>query len=309
MIKKKINLDKEELINLYLVENKTVTEIAKIYNVGTATVNRFLKLYEIKKPKDLRLQAISNTKQSKTEEEKQLYSQHISEARKGKGLGIEPWNKGKKGLQVAWNKRLKMPPKFKEQVKQGIANMTEEEKEQQKINLSQALSGRIPVNKGIAMSEEQKQKLREAWPSFSEAKKREIIVQQYTTKKQNGTCSISKPEDRYYTYLIEKYGEEDVFRQYSEDPRYPFACDFYVKSIDTFIELNLSWTHGGHLFDINSEQDLQKLLFWQEKAKTSKYYENAIETWTLRDTLKHKIATDNKLNYICYYSEEELYAA
>jgi hypothetical protein len=45
----------------------------------------------------------------KTEEEKLKYSKTISEARKGKGTGIAPWNKGTKGLQVAWNKGISTP--------------------------------------------------------------------------------------------------------------------------------------------------------------------------------------------------------
>ena len=27
--------------------------------------------------------------------------------------------------------------------------------------------------------------------------------------------------------------------------RYPFACDFYISSLDLFIECNYHWTHGG----------------------------------------------------------------
>lgn len=56
--------------------------------------------------KEARRAKISTTKQNKTEEEKRQYSENLSRARKGKGLGIKPWNKGTKGLQVAWNKGL-----------------------------------------------------------------------------------------------------------------------------------------------------------------------------------------------------------
>ena len=49
---------------------------------------------------------ISETKQNKTLEEKEEYSRNISRARKGKGLGCIPWNKGTVGVCVAWNKGL-----------------------------------------------------------------------------------------------------------------------------------------------------------------------------------------------------------
>lgn len=100
------HLTKEILIDLYLAQNLTVKEIAAKYEVGMATINRLLKKYDINKSNDLRKQSISKTKQNKTIEEKLAYSQKISAARKGKGIGVIPWNKDKKGLQVAWNKGL-----------------------------------------------------------------------------------------------------------------------------------------------------------------------------------------------------------
>ena len=110
MRKKETALLTEERLNeLYLIKNLTVKEIAEEFNIGTATVNRLLKNYNIKKSEMQRRSAISKTKQNKTEEEKLLYSKHVSEARKGKGLGVTPWNKGTKGLQVAWNKGISTP--------------------------------------------------------------------------------------------------------------------------------------------------------------------------------------------------------
>lgn len=134
----------------------------------------------------------------------------------------------------------------------------------------------------------------------------EIQAKQYATKRKNCTFNTSSQEEYYYTKLCEKYGSDDVIRQY-KDKRYPFLCDFYIKSLDLFIELNINWTHGGHPFNSESQSDNETLLKWQEKAKTSKYYQNAITTWTIRDVAKITIAKANKLNYITYYKEEELY--
>lgn len=134
----------------------------------------------------------------------------------------------------------------------------------------------------------------------------EVQAKQQATKRKNGTFNTSGPEERFYVKLCEKYGSHDVIRQY-KDIRYPFLCDFYIKSIDLFIELNLSWTHGEHPFDKENPADLAKLAKWQEKATTSKYYENAITTWTKRDQVKIATAKSNKLNYIAYYKEAELF--
>ena len=105
------------------------------------------------------------------------------------------------------------------------------------------------------------------------------------TKKENNSFNISKPEDDYYNDLVNVYGEHDVIRQYSDD-RYPFACDFYIKSLDLFIELNKCWTHYNEPFDSNNIKHQEVLKVWEEKAKDSDYYKNAIYTWTILDVKK-----------------------
>ena len=74
-------------------------------------------------------------------------------------------------------------------------------------------------------------------------------------RKRNGSWNVSKPEDRVYGFLTSKFGKEDVDRQYRSSS-YPFSCDFYIKSLDLYIECNFSWTHGGHWFDSNSKDDI-----------------------------------------------------
>lgn len=131
-------------------------------------------------------------------------------------------------------------------------------------------------------------------------------AKEIATKKLNGTSSTSRPEDLYYELLVKQYGKDDVIRQYKED-RYPYYCDFYIVSKDLFIELNLNWTHGGHPFNSSSQDDINRLIEWTERAKSSKYYESAIDTWTRRDVTKIEAARKNKLNYLMYYKESELF--
>lgn len=134
---------------------------------------------------------------------------------------------------------------------------------------------------------------------------KESIEKCIKTKKINHSFNTSSPEEAYYIKLVETYGIENVIRQYS-DERYPFMCDFYIKSLDLFIELNLHWTHGYHKFDTNNQEDLAKLIKWQEKAKTSDFYKNAIKVWTIKDIKKYEYAKKNNLNYKVYYYESEL---
>ena len=124
---------------------------------------------------------------------------------------------------------------------------------------------------------------------------------QIQTKKINHTFNKSKPEEDSYILLKEKYS--DIIRQY-KDTRYPFLCDFYIPSLDLFIECQYSWTHGFHPYNPDNEND--KLLLETWKSKNTEYYKNAIITWTIRDVNKRKIAKENKLNYIEFWNLDEL---
>jgi hypothetical protein len=125
---------------------------------------------------------------------------------------------------------------------------------------------------------------------------KELIQKSFETKIKNGTINISKSENKTYEILREKY--PDVLSQY-KDNRYPFNCDFYIPSQDLFIECNYHWTHGDHPY--NEENDKEIIEFW--KSKNSKYYNNAINTWTIRDVNKKKYL--DKLNSKVFYSFKE----
>lgn len=110
--------------------------------------------------------------------------------------------------------------------------------------------------------------------------------------------------------MVSIYGPDDVFRNYI-DIRYPYRCDFYIKSKDLFIELNLHWTHGPHPFDENDLNDIELLNMWKSKQeiqtlengkKRQNMYFSAEYTWTVSDPLKIKTAHKNKLNYILLYN-------
>lgn len=125
------------------------------------------------------------------------------------------------------------------------------------------------------------------------------------SKKNNGTFNSSKLENFLYEFLCEAYPNYTIIRGY-EDERYKnietgnnFQCDFYIKDLDLFIELNGHYTHGKHPFDKNNFCDLK--LLEEYKAKSAPSYKNLIEVWTHRDVLKIEAAKRNDLNYITLY--------
>ena len=93
------------------------------------------------------------------------------------------------------------------------------------------------------------------------------------------------------------FGKNDVFRQYSSD-LYPYCSDFYIISKDLYIELNYSWFHGYHMFDKESNEDLNVINVTKGKSKA---YNSFINTWTIADVEKLKTAKENELNYIVIY--------
>lgn len=97
------------------------------------------------------------------------------------------------------------------------------------------------------------------------------------TKRANNTFNTSAQEENFYLELLKVFDETDILRQY-KDPRYPFNCDFYIKSEDLFIELNLNWTHGDHPFNENNTRDLERKNLLIEKSQRSKFYKNALNT-------------------------------
>ena len=144
----------------------------------------------------------------------------------------------------------------------------------------------------------------EKYHTDSYFKTKEFQIKQYQTKKKNNSFNKSKSEDKLYEILSNKYGKENIIRQYrSED--YPFVCDFYIKTTNTYVEYNGNWTHGKHPFDNTNPDDLKTLRLWKDKSTEinfkgvqKKYYENAIYTWTDLDVRKRKIAKENNLNFI-----------
>ena len=123
------------------------------------------------------------------------------------------------------------------------------------------------------------------------------------SKKKNHSFNSSKPEEGIYLQLVSIFGEEDVVRQYRDSIRYPFNCDFYIKSLDLFIELNLHWTHGTVPYVENDPVCNAKLKRWQDKG--TEYYKTAIQVWTEKDVTKINTARKNNINYLVVYPKDE----
>lgn len=132
-------------------------------------------------------------------------------------------------------------------------------------------------------------------------RKNEIQQKRDNTKRKNKTFGTSIPEEKSYRLLLTIFDKDDILRQYKEE-RYPFNCDFYIISLDLFIECNYFWTHQNHFFNCNDKNDNEILKTLIEKSKKYKFYNTAITTWTISDVNKKNIAEQNNLNYKVFWN-------
>ena len=224
---------KEDFIDFYI--NHTRSETCEKFNLrNTKQLVKVLKLFNYD---------FSTKKPSKFRGKKspRSHASYINSGKKSAETQKANWKSKTDSEKAAWSekqKRAHETESFKTRIKAANeayrATLTTEQKE-------------LLKNKKSASN-------KATWLSSKE----EILEKAYNTKSKNKSWNTSTPEDKYYGYLCSKYGAADIVRQYKDD-RYPFACDFYIKSEDLFIELNFSWTHDGHRFDINSQEDLKKL--------------------------------------------------
>lgn len=134
----------------------------------------------------------------------------------------------------------------------------------------------------------------------AKAHNKQALEKHYETMKKNQTFKTSKQEDKCYEILTQYFS---VVNRNHKTTQYPFRCDFYIQEIDCYIECNFHWTHNNHWFNENDPEDIKIKNNWTNK---SKYFDNALYTWTIRDLEKCNIDKKNNLNYIVLWKYDDL---
>lgn len=139
----------------------------------------------------------------------------------------------------------------------------------------------------------------------------DAISKCFTTQKRNKTINTSKEEIKSFELIKNIF--PDVIYQYMDKIRYPFACDFYIPSLDLFIECQYAMFHNKRPY-LGNEDDLKEIEIIKEKAEKRKQitgknksrYDALIEIWTKHDVLKRNTAKQNHLNYLEFFTILEL---
>lgn len=110
----------------------------------------------------------------------------------------------------------------------------------------------------------------------------------------------SKSEDSIYKRLTLIFDKEDIVRNYPYDRRYPFNCDFYIKSKDLFIEYQGHYTHGYEPFNPENIEHLKYLEMMNSKNIDMK-------TWVVRDPYKLSTSIKNNIRLVLIYPNRKVY--
>ena len=138
---------------------------------------------------------------------------------------------------------------------------------------------------------------------------KKCMLNRFKNKIDINNISSSKEEQLCFEILSKRF--KHIIRQHIDELKYPFYCDFYIKDIDAWVEFNGFMTHGGHPFDTNCKEDINKLQYLISMDNLhiepgNNLYNSTIYTWTVKDPIKRKTAKDNNLNYFEFFTVEDL---
>lgn len=114
----------------------------------------------------------------------------------------------------------------------------------------------------------------------------------------------SRYEFQVLKLLVSRFGGSDVFCQYGihpTDKRYPHNCDFYIRSLDLFIELHLHQSHVGHFYDPSNPDDVRFLT--EMKVSGTRKGKSICDVWAGRDVKKREDAKRAGLNYLVFWGD------
>lgn len=158
-------------------------------------------------------------------------------------------------------------------------------------------------------------KFMNTWNNKSEEERREIAIKKTSTPNHNSPASIlksretklrnnsyikSKSEDALYNSLLIFFDKDDIVRGYVDSIRYPFNCDFYIKSKDLFIEYQGHQTHGREPYDPTRTEHQEYLHDMLNRGVD-------MTTWTTRDVKKLNWAKKSKIKLLLIYPKNDSY--
>lgn len=326
---------KEEAIKLYITDNLSLSKLSEEWGFSIKKVRTVLRMYNITKSREMQLQSQYETNVRKYGSK----CPYCNETVKQKWIQN---NKKKYGVKYPF--QLK---KFQDKQKQtlieryGVTNISKKKEYREQVihtNL-QKYGGIAPMCDDEIKKKSRQTKIDKFGKNYGKvirAKCTESLVERYgvnapiqipsvkkkimekmkqtvdktrATKKLRGNYTTSKPEQQVFDKLKIKF--PDTLRQYKCD-EYPFSCDFYIPSLDLFIEYNGMWLHGKEPFDSNNlkhKNEVERFkkcsIRLEKEGRHNNLYKHAIYVWTDLDVRKRNIAKKNNLNYLEFFNMKQ----
>ena len=279
LLKKKSKLDeiaikfpKEFIFNLYIVENISFIDLAKRLDIPETQLRRLLTRYKIKK--DYVMRAKNNTYRRSEEEiravaEKSSKTQKLSWKNKSEEE-IEAYRELQRIAHSTDSFRTKISDiniDYRKRIKETSPEIEEERNRKRSESCSKTRSN----------------------PELIE-RRNEVSKQRRAERK--GMLCRTMAEQKMYDTLISIF--PDLQYDIRVDERYPFFCDFYIPSLDTFIELQAHPSHG------------RLPMYLLSPDEYARYPQRWADVFADRDVRKIETANKNKLHYIMIYPRASL---
>lgn len=116
----------------------------------------------------------------------------------------------------------------------------------------------------------------------------EACVKRHQTMKRNGTYRKSSVEDALYEHLCVQWNIENVIRNVFVNQRWPI--DFYIKSIDTYVQLDGIYWHGldrpiEEIMKFRTKRDVQIYKKWLTDREQDRWFnEHGLKLVRLTDS-------------------------
>ena len=271
--KKRYFINRNQLYQLYIIDNLTISEIAFKLNLSIRTITYLLKREHIKKDR----KAVTQT----------TITNNLKKYGVSCTLQLEEVNKKARNTCIK-----KYGHEYSLQNKEIYRKV---------INTNLKKYGVTCTAKVKEFIEKRESTCIKRYGCKNPIQNSKIRKKSYETKKKRHTVNSSKPE-KFIKEALEKTFEDVKYQYRSKE--YPFNCDFYIPTLDLYIEYQGHWTHGGKAFK-GTEDDIKVLNKWKEKSNTKPAYLSAIDVWTIRDPKKREIVKENKLNWIEFFNMDQ----
>lgn len=297
-------ITKDDLTYYYIECNTGYYDIGKPFKAPSSPVINLMRELNIKKPRECVQKLVAKTNIEK-------YGRvNVFQGKEGKKLAEQGMMKKYGLINPSQVKEFRDKAKQTLLKKYGVTNAHQgifvEKARQTNI---QRYGGPSPMcDKNIQQKTMQtnKEKYGNAWNIISDY--HNLMAEKTKMKKHKDPSLRTIVLDDGTTRYVDSYEEKIVFtaihskypdvKFHYKDEKYPWVCDFYIPSIQTYIEYQGTWRHGFEPFDNQNPKHVEILKLWKQRAIEHNNYKSAIDTWTVKDPKKRLTAKQNNIKLV-----------